>query len=103
MRLSLRILVAFAATFACAFGVSEAALGALGPHAPLSLLLGVPLLLWAVSFTGLKHGLGWARRRGPRTDCTPGWCLARDTHLRRAAPVTSPGSPGSPASCESPG
>ncbi len=66
MRLSLRILVVFAATFACAFGVAEAALGALGPDAPLSLLLGVPLLLWVVSFTGLKHGLGWARR--PRAE-----------------------------------
>ncbi len=69
MRLSLRILVAFAATFACAVGVAETALGTLGPDAPLSLLLGVPLLLWIVSFTGLKHGLAWARR--PRAEGRP--------------------------------
>ncbi len=62
MRLSLRIFAAFAATFACTAGVAQASLGSLGPDAPLSLLLGVPLLLWVVSFTGLKHGLAWARR-----------------------------------------
>ena len=65
MRLSLRILVVFAATLACAVGLAQVALGAVGPDSPASLLLGVPLLLWVVSFTGLKHGLSWARRPRP--------------------------------------
>jgi hypothetical protein len=29
----------------------------------------VPLLLWVVSFTGLKHGLAWARR--PQAEARP--------------------------------
>ena len=66
MRVSLRVLSVLAATCACAFAAAEATLGALGPEAPLSLLLGVPLLLWVASFTGLKHGLAWARR--PRAE-----------------------------------
>ncbi len=66
MRLSLRILVAFAVTFACAVGLAQVALGVVVPHAPLALQLGVPLMLWVVSFTGLKHGLVWARR--PRVE-----------------------------------